>query len=188
MGKTCSSPHRLIAENSSQSAIFWRRVTSGSRGFGSARRSDLQAREVLPIQCGHDNVSWPLFCRAVFVIRTKPTVPGLMSRGHARSFQRRLQIADDVALRAMGGYGLGWLRREAGHAKCSDPRDRLYGLLGLLPEHDRAGIVPDYMRPVCRYLRRGDPQPDTACRSPGYHQRLRARRASICHRPAELGP
>lgn len=100
------------------------------------------------IQCGHRSISWNLFCRAVFVIRRKPVVPTLMRRGELMRFQSRLQLADNVALQAMGGYGLLSLRKQAGHAKCSDPRDRLYGLLSQLPERDRAGIVPDYTKSV----------------------------------------
>lgn len=99
------------------------------------------------IQCGHRSISWRLFCRAVFVIRRKPMVPTMMGRELTR-FKSRLQLADNVALQAMGGYGLLSLRKQAGHAKCSDPRDRLYGLLSQLPERDRAGIVPDYTKSV----------------------------------------
>ncbi|KAL1871132.1 hypothetical protein Daus18300_004877 [Diaporthe australafricana] len=54
----------------------------------------------------------------------------------------------------LGRHGRIWaspevsLRKQAGHAKCSDPRDRLYGLLSQLPERDRVGIVPDYTKSV----------------------------------------
>lgn len=71
-----------------------------------------------------------------------------MSRDETRGFQERLRIADNVALQAMEGYGLLSLRKQAGHAKFSVLRDRLYGLLGQLPEDDRAGIAPDYKKPI----------------------------------------
>lgn len=74
------------------------------------------------IQCGHNNVYWPFFYRAVFVLWRKPMVPALIGRSQKSTFQSRLQVADNVAVQTMGGYRLFSLRKQAGHAKCSDPR------------------------------------------------------------------
>ncbi|KAE8443939.1 hypothetical protein EG329_001249 [Mollisiaceae sp. DMI_Dod_QoI] len=38
--------------------------------------------------------------------------------------------------------------RKFGKLDCSDPRDKLYGLLGLLDERTRAKVQPDYTKPV----------------------------------------
>ncbi len=38
--------------------------------------------------------------------------------------------------------------RKFGKLQCTDPRDRLYGLLGLLDDRTRARIKPDYTRDV----------------------------------------
>lgn len=100
------------------------------------------------IQYGHRSISWTLFCRAVFVIRRKPVVLALIRRGKLIRFQSRLQLANNVALQAMGGYGLLSLWKQAGHAKCSDPQDRLYGLLSQLSKRNHASIVPNYTKSV----------------------------------------
>ncbi|KAI6382743.1 hypothetical protein MCOR25_000553 [Pyricularia grisea] len=57
----------------------------------------------------------------------------------------------------MSGYEISALRKQAGRAKCSDPRDRIYGLLSQIYEDQRADIVPDYTRCVA------DIYTETAC-------------------------
>ncbi|KAI0854920.1 hypothetical protein F4860DRAFT_507839 [Xylaria cubensis] len=100
------------------------------------------------IQCGHLSISWHFFCNAIFIMQRKPFTQGLISSGDMKTLQRRLGTADNVVLHARGGYGLLSLRKQVGHAKCADPRDRLYALLSQLPECDRSDITPDYARPV----------------------------------------
>ncbi|TLD20688.1 hypothetical protein PspLS_08543 [Pyricularia sp. CBS 133598] len=93
-----------------------------------------------------------------------PMSPDLLSLGQTRRLQERLGLADSIVQQAMSGYGICGLRKQVGHAKCSDPRDRLYGLLSQLGEHERANIVPDYTRSVadiyteitCGQVRRDD--------------------------------
>ena len=43
-------------------------------------------------------------------------------------------------------YDLDWLLRVYSHRKCKDPRDKVYGLLGLVDMSKYPGLVPDYTK------------------------------------------
>lgn len=103
--------------------------------------------------CGNKQTSWQHFSRAIFTLMRKPIthegLNGIFDAVQMRDFGDRLGRVDTVALYSIRGFRLTNLRRQIAGARCSDERDRIYGVLGLLrePYHD-IGIIPDYTRTV----------------------------------------
>lgn len=99
--------------------------------------------------CGHKQIPWQHFSRAVFTLRRKPLahegLMGVLDAAQRRAFGDRLSRVDTVALYSVRGFRLANLRRQIAGSRCSDARDRIYGVLGSLREVERGiGIVPDY--------------------------------------------
>ncbi|KAL6896380.1 HET domain-containing protein [Trichoderma evansii] len=101
------------------------------------------------LQCGNKQTPWQLFSQAIFTLRRKPlTHEGLMGNFDVvqrRDFGDRIGRVDTVALYSVRGCRLANLRRQIAGSRCSDERDKIYGVLGSLREIERAiGIIPDY--------------------------------------------
>ncbi|KAK8147895.1 hypothetical protein G3M48_000773 [Beauveria asiatica] len=99
------------------------------------------------LQCGEKLLRWPSFCRAIFIIHRKPVFPGTWDPAHLRTFQARLSNVDTLILYSMRPFGFTNLRQQIGNSKCSDPRDRIYGILSQL-DTDHISIIPDYTKSV----------------------------------------
>lgn len=92
------------------------------------------------VVCGHDQTAWHqirVACICLFAKQTLP-LPALRERLHA------LQTVT-VAASALGAYQLLFLVR---HRLCSDPRDRIYGILGMAGYGFASRIVPRYSQPI----------------------------------------
>jgi len=83
------------------------------------------------LQCGKDQISWSLF---------RPAVNCLISK---RGLPDRLRPVYGL-LRNQANTGLDRLLLRTLHQECSEPRDRVYGLLGLMPASFSSLIAPDY--------------------------------------------
>ncbi|KAK3347051.1 heterokaryon incompatibility protein-domain-containing protein [Lasiosphaeria hispida] len=88
------------------------------------------------VQCGHDEVLWVAFRRAALCLSTKYHLPSKDFRGEVASIA-----------------GLATYDREAAYSQlvisiynrdCSNQRDRVYGLLGLMSEGLRKRVPADY--------------------------------------------
>lgn len=74
------------------------------------------------MQCGHDEICWTRFRRGQVCISTKRTLP-------SREFSdRALEV--QIMMRYFPAYNFYALLRMAANRLCSDPRDKVYGLLG----------------------------------------------------------
>ncbi|KAJ8118432.1 hypothetical protein OPT61_g574 [Boeremia exigua] len=99
--------------------------------------------------CGHDSVEWSSFCRAIFVLHRRPlSNPGALTRHELDSLRDRLSMVDAVALYSKRAFRFNNLRRQIGRSKCTDQRDRIYGVLGQLRGAAQISIVPDYNKTV----------------------------------------
>jgi len=98
--------------------------------------------------CGRLTMPWYLFGNAIFFVFLEG--PKLMTEtlgDHAASFASRIFLADSIC--NSDSYCLEGLRGNLADALCADPRDKIYGILSLLPPNQRTmGIVPDYTRNV----------------------------------------
>lgn len=128
------------------------------------------------ITCGHSQVPWPVFLRAfaliihqqIQVVDTKGPItedsePAVLDRVETllhQYNQRQVALVGFVSA-GSGAAILSDLRKSFGFSDCYDPRDRVYGVLSLLPDYLREGIVPDYTKPfgdvykdaILQYLR-----------------------------------
>ncbi|KAL8666378.1 MAG: hypothetical protein Q9168_007493 [Polycauliona sp. 1 TL-2023] len=87
------------------------------------------------VLCGDDMISWEDFRKVISLLKQRPS-PTLnleknVDQAWNVSHPTRLDSFIDVLDRTK-------------HAQCSDQRDRIYGVLNLIPEEKRLGIQPDY--------------------------------------------
>lgn len=95
--------------------------------------------------CGSKEIFWPQMCKAIFIIQRKPSVRGVMSTTEQEyDFRRGMLQIDTVCLYSRRAFSFLNLRRQIRSSKCSDPRDRLYGVLNHLRDSGDLGIIPDY--------------------------------------------
>ncbi|KAL8684828.1 MAG: hypothetical protein Q9218_008117, partial [Villophora microphyllina] len=97
------------------------------------------AQDRAELFCGCDGLRWQDFRKAILLLwrKRKPSkYPGLR-----RTFSRAWEIcnmSDEPSLRVV-------LRRTK-DANCSDPRDRIFGILHLVSESERLRMQPDYSK------------------------------------------
>ncbi|KAK0710844.1 heterokaryon incompatibility protein-domain-containing protein [Lasiosphaeris hirsuta] len=99
------------------------------------------------IMCGSRQILWSSFRHALI---------GITQKGCAFNFpeyhehQQRINFLRDFIWQPRLVF-LESLRNYFTNAKCGDPRDRIFGVLGLLNDAERAlGIVPDYAKTVAQ--------------------------------------
>ncbi|KAK5634225.1 hypothetical protein RRF57_009939 [Xylaria bambusicola] len=100
------------------------------------------------LQCGHKQIRWRVFCKAIYVVFRKPLPPDGLNGAQWRMFRKRLRQADAVAVYSKRSFRFSNLRRQLWTSKCSDMRDRIYGVLGQIRDVDHIGILPDYSKSV----------------------------------------
>lgn len=99
----------------------------------------LGGRNVL-LQCGGDKIMWIEFWMGVLCLHNKDSSPSMWFRERCRHI---VFLKHD-----MGSHSLSNIL-DIGRSKgCADPRDKVYGLLGIAPEYFSSNILVDYLRPV----------------------------------------
>jgi hypothetical protein len=88
------------------------------------------------IQCGSDAMSWMNLRKAFNCLSTKRNLPSFLFRGQLAA------VASLANYDAREPYRE--LTRSIQDRNCSNDRDRVYGLLGLMPGGLRARIIPNY--------------------------------------------
>jgi hypothetical protein len=88
------------------------------------------------VQCGYDKISWYHFRCAMMSLYETKGVPSFLLREQLK-FLRPL-------VRDRQGYPLSLLFNAVRERKCSEPRDRVYGLLGIAPPGFASKIRPQY--------------------------------------------
>ena len=100
------------------------------------------------VQCGKLLVSWQCFRNAFLYIYLK--VGELMTAlddDRYANFVSRINLVATIC--QSGVYYLQHLRGNLADVVCADPRDKIYGMLSLLPPYQQnMGIIPDYTRDV----------------------------------------
>ncbi|WYZ35468.1 hypothetical protein EsH8_X_000115 [Colletotrichum jinshuiense] len=99
------------------------------------------AKEVI-LCCGNSSVSWDRFCNAVnFLYTSQHLSQSLIPRMRLRLVKRLAQMGFN--------YPVSWsLLNLIDGRGCLDPRDLIYGLLGLLPASFSSSIKPRYDLPI----------------------------------------
>ena len=95
------------------------------------------ANRLAVMQWGHSVVSVTDFSRALRTVYQKRTLPDV--KGLTESLGPMTQM-----LHVMIGLPLGELLRLSTNRQCADPRDKVFGILGLLPPEIADLIKPDY--------------------------------------------
>lgn len=92
------------------------------------------------LQCGRDSIPWVNVRKALLVLRQKTSVLPPDIRGRLFAYARGL-MAPPLA---SSEHLLLWTRNQ----KCTEPQDRIYGILGLLDPRIVAKIEVDYSIPI----------------------------------------
>ncbi|KAH6721847.1 heterokaryon incompatibility protein-domain-containing protein [Leptodontidium sp. MPI-SDFR-AT-0119] len=103
------------------------------------QEAHLANREALVV-CGTDNILWENVCEAMFCIRKKP-YPSYIYK----EFSERLGHILGLFLRK-DAYRFPNLIDDTRFCKYTDPRDRVFAILGLLGPSGNLGIEPDYTK------------------------------------------
>lgn len=83
--------------------------------------------------CGYESVPWKCFCDGIFCLLYKPD-------GNLGPFERIVNIADSHY-----STSLQTILDLTRHSQCTDQRDRIYGLLNLVPDYECvSSLKPDY--------------------------------------------
>ncbi|KJZ75174.1 hypothetical protein HIM_05368 [Hirsutella minnesotensis 3608] len=92
------------------------------------------------LQCGKDEIMWPSFWKAILCLHNKDEIPSNDFREKCRHI---VYLQHDSTLSPLS------IVLDLSRSKgCADPRDKIYGLLGLTPTRFADGIVVDYGLPV----------------------------------------
>ncbi len=94
------------------------------------------------IQCGLKTVPWYYFRRGLVVLRETHLPHAWMRKGLVPSPMLCLPYIFEAEYRVWNG--ISGLLHSASQAGCVDPRDRIYGLLGMCERQLAAQIQPDY--------------------------------------------
>lgn len=95
------------------------------------------------LMCGNATISWPCFQTAIGLLRFKKLRPDVGSENFAERVLYAFRLChfdiDNV------GAPLERLLFQTQHCKCTDPRDRIFALLGLFDSQSQEiGLKPDY--------------------------------------------
>ncbi|RSL61644.1 hypothetical protein CEP53_005041 [Fusarium sp. AF-6] len=94
------------------------------------------------IQCGHSEMPWLIFSNAVCSLESR-------SKQFPQSFQDALQAPVQMTPDPKP-WSIADIFRKYRTRQTTDPRDKVYGLLGLLPPEFRRKITPEYDAPVAK--------------------------------------
>jgi len=115
------------------------------------RQEVILGGECTTLLCGGSSITWPTFHKAAFVLADKRVDD---AHPHKVEWMLRTHLVGQIWLH--GKTPLRSLMRDLRQTSCSDPRDRVYGALGILP-FDSSGIIrdikPDYTKSVVQVYR-----------------------------------
>ncbi|RYP71140.1 hypothetical protein DL769_004751 [Monosporascus sp. CRB-8-3] len=94
------------------------------------------ANESSVVKCGEDEVTWPVFRRAVISINAN-------SNGPSRGLRRLLRYADESA-NLLYAYTMDQLLNITCWRESSDPKDKIYGIMSISPPAFVSQLRPDY--------------------------------------------
>lgn len=110
------------------------------------RQEVANAGEESLVACGTKTLSWMAARRALNCLHSPPALT-LLGPQHSQEYQNRFAAAEHLV--GFGTFFLKDLCMDLRGTKCTDPRDRVYGLLGILDNGDYLkAIVPDYSKSV----------------------------------------
>jgi hypothetical protein len=92
------------------------------------------------IQCGYDEISWPRFRRALICVLEKTELPSQEFSDKAVKLNRLMEYFPESNFDSLIYLST--------HQLCVDPRDKVYGLLGLASPKIAATVRPQYSSPV----------------------------------------
>ncbi|KAL2023614.1 hypothetical protein VTK56DRAFT_1771 [Thermocarpiscus australiensis] len=149
-GRIIAAPHateRRLWRND-QPPAFNRRTWQAVRAFVERawfyrlwcwQEINLGGRNAL-LQCGNDTISWRDFWLATVCLHNKDKTASMWFRERSRHIAF---LKHDASTNSMSNI-LAVCKSKG----CADPRDKIYGLLGITPASFSARIRVDYLRPV----------------------------------------
>jgi hypothetical protein len=97
------------------------------------------------LQCGSEGISWRRFWMAILCINNKDSLPSTQFRERCRHI---VFLDYDSA-----GHSLSNILDISRSKGCADPKDKIYGLVGMTAKYFSSSIVVDYLQPLCNVYR-----------------------------------
>ena len=116
----------------------------GRPWFGRLWQEVLLAANPAQIVCGDETMSCLAFRNSVLCLQRRREAEHI--EGFASHVFRAWQICSQQSDTGPRESRLGFLLERTKSAQCSDPRDRVFAILNLVPEHYRYGLQPDYRK------------------------------------------
>jgi hypothetical protein len=95
----------------------------------------LLANRLAVVQCGSASISWMLFRRALECILDKSNIPSKCRSTVSLARTSVVNGSDRPLHQVLGRHS---------HRQCFNPRDKIYGMLGMAPPAFRAATMPNY--------------------------------------------
>lgn len=93
------------------------------------------------VVCGHDEVPWYYFVRAMLCLASKVDLQGSVK------LRERLEAARTLTWNP-ADISIAFALRLSRSLKCFDPRDKVYGILGIKTPALTRRVKPDYLMPL----------------------------------------
>jgi hypothetical protein len=108
---------------------------------------------ILEFTCGHRCISAELLfalANSWFIHKISCCSGYLRKNSGLYGFSNSMLFIGDLCFdrQEKSEHGLLSLLMSYRSRKCADPRDKIYGLLGLCPDHEKSSIIPDYSVPI----------------------------------------
>lgn len=104
------------------------------------------------LQCGHENITWTKFCTAIAFLYGN-NEDHRLGEAEIEVLDKLLSMAYRFAWLVYGGVITNLSMRDlldsTEMCQCTEPRDRVYAIMNLLPYPESKSIVPDYSMSLC---------------------------------------
>jgi hypothetical protein len=111
-------------------------------------RQEVRLAKYAFVICGFDTIPWQNFRDSIFCLKYKDIATYHLIGASQAVFIDRCEMIYRLCANSNSDT-IDKLIGEARNCECSDPKDRIYGVLGMLSENDQAlNIIPDYQKSI----------------------------------------
>jgi hypothetical protein len=111
-------------------------------------RQEVRMAKCAVVICGFDTILWQNFRNAVYCLQSKDIALHHLVGTSGQLFFDRCKMIYNLC-ENLGSQSIANLIDDARNCECSDPKDRIYGVLGMFNGGDRRlKIIPDYQKSI----------------------------------------
>jgi hypothetical protein len=111
-------------------------------------RQEVRLAKYVLVVCGFDTIPWSNLRDSIFCLQNKVMATYHLIGTSQKLFLERFKMISNLCANP-NSWAIEPLINEARNCECSDPKDRIYGVLGMFSENDQAlKIIPDYQKSI----------------------------------------